>query len=139
MKTILIDSCFWIALYDTKNDPKQTLEAEAIEELIQDHNLIIPFPTLYEFVSSRLSRRETVLEFEKLLYRHNIKRLKDTKYRDKALENFFIKTKWKYNDISLVDEIIKLIMLDKDNKIDMVISFDKAVLNEAQANNIEII
>jgi hypothetical protein len=30
-------------------------------------------------------------------------------------------------------------MLDKDNKIDMVVSFDKAVLNEAQANNIEII
>lgn len=139
MKTILIDSCYWIALYDTKKDPKLTLEAEAIEELIQDHNLIIPFPTLYEFVSSRLSRRETVLEFENLLYRHNITRLRDTKYRDKALENFFIKTKWKYNDISLVDEIIKLIMLDKNNKIDMVVSFDQAVLNEAQANNIEII
>src|SRR5688572_30146138 len=105
MKTILIDSCYWIALYDHKRNPKQTQEAEAIAELIVNHNLVVPFPTLYEFVSSRLSRRETIIEFEKVLFRPNISRLQDTNYRENALKNFFIKSKFRYSDVSLVDEI----------------------------------
>lgn len=133
MKTYLIDSCFWIALYDTKMKPHQILEAEVIAELIENQNLIVPFPTLYEFVSSRLSRKETIGEFEKILNRPNVHRLKDTQYRDKALENFFLKSKYDYTDISLVDEIIKLIMHDKNNKVDYVISFDQAILNEAMS------
>lgn len=138
MYNILIDSCFWITLYDTRGNPKETSEAETIAKLIIDQNIIIPFPTLYEFVNSRLSRKEIILEFAKLLNRHNFRKLPDTNYKDEALENFFTKSGQGHGDISLVDEIIKLILHDRNIKIDYVVSFDKVVKNEARSLGIEI-
>ncbi len=131
MFNILVDTCFWIALYNSRGNPKETEEAETIAGLIVDQRIVVPFPTLYEFVSSRLSRREIVLEFEKQLSKPNIEKLPDTKYRDKALENFFAKSNRNFGDISLVDEIIKLIIHDTNIKIDYIASFDKIVINEA--------
>ncbi len=134
---ILIDTGFWIALYDPADDPKLTLEAERISEEIVDEEIIIPFPTLYEFINSRLSRREAKLEFEQLLKRPNVKKLSDTKYKEQALENFFLKSKFNYTDISLVDEILKLIIADKQINIDYIVSFDNGLLNDAISQGVK--
>lgn len=133
---IVIDTGFWIALFDPTKDPKNGLEAERMAEEIADEDLIIPFPTLYEFVNSRLSRREAKLQLERLLSRPNIIKLSDTKYKNKALENFFLKSNSDYSDISLVDEIIKLIIADKSLKIDYIASFDQGLLKDALSNGI---
>ena len=136
-KKILIDTCYWISLYDPTDDPKQTVEAERISTVIEDEEIIIPFPTLYEFVNSRLSRREAKIEFEQLLLRPNVIQLSDTKYKEKALDNFFIKSKYNYSDISLVDEVLKLIMADTQIKIDYIVSFDSGLINDALSKGLK--
>lgn len=136
MYKILVDTGFWISLFDPTDDPRKTVEAERISVEIESEEIIIPFPTLYEFVNSRLSRREAKFEFEKLLKRPNINRLDDGKYKEQALENFFIKSKLDYSDISLVDEVLKLILADTQIKVDYIASFDSGLLNEALSKGI---
>jgi len=133
---VIVDTGFWIALYDPTKQPENYLEAERIANEIEDENIIILFPTLYEFVNSRLSRRESKLQFEKLLGRPNITKLSDSKYKSKALENFFLKSNLEYSDISLVDEVIKLIIADNSIRIDYIASFDGQLLNEALSKGI---
>ena len=134
---VLVDTCYWISLFDPTDDPKLTVEAEQISEDIEDEEIIIPFPTLYEFVNSRLSRREAKIEFERLLLRPNVTRLSDTKYKEKALDNFFIKSRYSHSDISLVDEVLKLIIEDKQLKIDYIVSFDRGLINDALSKGIK--
>ena len=134
MSNVLIDSCFWIALYD--DGDHQAEKAEEIAELINTENIIIPFPTLYEFVNSRLSRRESKFQFEIFIKRPNVILLSDEKYKDEALELFFQKNKFSYSDISLVDEVLKLIIEDTDVKIDYIASFDQGLVNSAMARGI---
>ena len=132
---ILVDSCFWIALYD--HGDQQAERAEAIADQINNENIIIPFPTLYEFVNSRLSRRDAKVQFEQLLKRPNIQLLSDDKYRESALENFFIKSKHSFSDVSLVDEVLKLIISDIDVKIDYIVTFDQGLINSSIARGIK--
>ncbi len=134
---IVIDTGFWIALFDPSRDPQKSLEAERIADEIEDEELIIPYPTLYEFINSRLSRRDAKFQLEKILSRPNVNKLPDTNYRDKALENFFSKSRYDYSDISLVDEVIKLIIADKNLKIDYIVSFDQGLLNDALSKGIK--
>jgi len=134
---IVIDTGFWIALYDPTKDLKNSLEAEKMADEIEDEELVIPFPTLYEFVNSRLSRRDAKLQFERLLSRPNVIKLSDAKYKEKALDNFFLKSKSEYSDISLVDEIIKLIIADKSLRIDYIAAFDQGLLNDALSQGIK--
>jgi predicted nucleic acid-binding protein len=139
MYKIIIDTSYWISLYDPTDDPNKTADAERISSEIEEEEIIIPFPTLYEFVNSRLSRKEAKLEFEKLLKKPNINRLDDGKYKEKALENFFIKSKYDFTDISLVDEVLKLIIEDKKVKIDYIVSFDSGLINHAISKGIRTI
>lgn len=69
---VVVDTGFWIALLDPIKDLKNSIEAERIADEIVDEELIIPFPTLYEFVNSRLSRRDSKLQFERILNRPNV-------------------------------------------------------------------
>jgi predicted nucleic acid-binding protein len=134
---IIVDTCYWIALFDPAKDPENSIEAERIAKEIEEENIIIPYPTLYEFVNSRLSRKTSKLQFEMLMNRRNIFRLDDGKYKNDALENFFIKSKFGHSDVSLVDEVIKLIISDSAVKIEYIVSFDQQLLNDAMALGIK--
>lgn len=133
---IVVDSCFWISLFDPGNNIATADKAEKIAYDISNETIIIPFPTLYEFVNSRLSRREARINVEKLLQKPNVLKIDDTKYKDQALQNFFVKSNYDYSDISLVDEVIKLIIEDPELKIDYLISFDEGLVNAALAQGI---
>lgn len=133
---VLVDTGFWIALFDPGKDPENQLEAERIADEIADEVIIMPFPTLYEFVNSRLSRRESKLLFERLLIRPNVIKLNDIKYRDIALKNYFAKKAHDFTDASLVDEVLKLIILDENLSIDYLASFDTGLVNAAMAHGV---
>jgi predicted nucleic acid-binding protein len=137
MFNIIIDTGFWIALFDPAKNPINNKEANRIADEIENHNLIIPFPTLYEFINSRLSRRESKMAFEKILASPKVIKLSDSKYKDQALKNFFHNSKFANNDVSLVDEIIKLIILDKKLKIDYLAAFDIGLINFANSNGVK--
>ena len=55
------------------------------------------------------------------------------------MENFFIKSKYGFTDISLVDEVLKLILEDKQVKIDYIVSFDSGLVNDALAKGIRTV
>ena len=133
---ILIDTGFWIALFDPKENLHYAAEAERIAEEIEDENIIIPFPTLYEFVNSRLSRRDAKIQFENILKRQNVILLDDNDYKDEALVNFFENSKKDFTDISLVDEILKLIIADPKIKVHYIASFDSGLVNAAIARGV---
>lgn len=133
---ILVDTGFWIALFDPAANLQYSDEVDRIIEEIMNENIIIPFPTLYEFVNSRLSRRDARDALKHMLDKPNIQKLSDVKYREMALENFFIKSSFSYSDISLVDEVIKLIIDDKMIHIDYIVSFDSGLINDALSKGI---
>lgn len=135
----LLDTGFWIALYNPAKEPKRNSDAEIIAELIENEKIIIPFPTLYEFLNSKFSRKEYVHRFEKLISRPNFIKVYDKDYRDKALESFFINKSQTINDVSLVDEVIKAMIEDVNLKVDCLVTFDEGLKNFALSKGITTI
>lgn len=134
---IIVDTGYWIALFHPRKEPKKHAIAQEWLNDMNDCQIIIPFPTLYEFVDSRLSRRPMAqLEFDQLLYKPNVNLLPDEKYKEEALSNFFYNKKFREGDFSLVDEVIKLIITDVSIKTDFIATFDQGLVNFAIANRV---
>lgn len=132
---ILLDTCFWIALYN--NGDQYNEVAERIANQIEEEELFLPFPSLYEFINSKFSRnRELVFEFENLLSRPNVHLINDSEYLNIALENFFRQHKEAYTDLSLIDEVIKLMLSDRNMRIDYFVTFDEGLMNFARSQGI---
>ena len=139
LMNIIIDSCFWIALYNPQKHTHLTKDIEYISDFIENENIIIPFPSLYEFLNSKFSRRSDVERFKKLISKPNYIKLDDTLYKFNALDNFFENAIYGNNDVSLVDEIIKEIIIDQKIKIDYLISFDIELNNFAISRGVKTI
>lgn len=135
---ILVDTCFWIALYNPEKHADKIESVEIISELIEGHEIVIPFPSLYEFLNSKFSRKNDALHFQKSISRTNYVKLDDKEFKEKALDNFFEKAINEYNDVSLVDEIIKEIIDSREFKIDFLISFDEGLNNFALSRGVKI-
>lgn len=56
MKRLIVDSCVWFALLG-KSDDKHCY-ADKIKKVLDLHEFIVPFPTLYETINTRLARNE---------------------------------------------------------------------------------
>lgn len=129
----IIDTCFWIALYNPDRHVKLINDVNFITEFIEDQEIIIPYPSLYEFLNSKFSRKKDALHFQKLLSKPNYVKLDDYPYKTEALNRFFEKAINEYNDVSFVDEIIKEIISVETQKIDYLISFDEGLNNYARS------
>jgi len=122
---ILVDSCFWIALYSPEETERHK-QALAVVEYMEENEVIIPWPSLYEFVNTRLARRkENLYSFEKFLLKPNVKKLSDENYKDLALQKVFELNISHQASISLVDEVIRQIILDNTLRIDYLITFNR--------------
>ena len=135
---IIIDTCYWIALFNPDKHAHLSDDIAFIEEYIENENILIPFPSLYEFLNSKFSRKCDANNFKQLLSRPNYLKIDDNHYKLNALENFFNKSIYEKNDVSLVDEIIKEIIDTKTYKIDYLISFDEGLNNYALSKGIQI-
>lgn len=112
MKRLIIDTCIWYALLD-KTDSRAKY-ADIIKEILDTHQLIIPFPSLYETINTKFMRNEYGQATQLFTYLNNSLKvilIPDNNYRDKALEivNSNLEKKKQY---SLVDTIIRLMMED---------------------------
>lgn len=122
---ILIDSGFWIAFY-TPEDVKNHLKTLEIIKDFENNEILIPWPSLYEFVNTRLARRkENLYNFKQFLLKPNVLRISDNEYKEKSLENIFELNISHTNSVSLVDEIIRQMLLDKNLKIDYLVTFNR--------------
>jgi rRNA-processing protein FCF1 len=63
----------------------------------------------------------------------------DNEYREKALKNFTYQFTFTNTDISLVDEVIKEMIEDRNLKTDIIVTFDEVLKNYARSMNVEVV
>ena len=137
MNNILVDSCFWFALYEPKDEHHE--KALELFEYLDIGNVILPFPTLYETLNTRFSKNRSIDEFEKLIERLDTTIIHDDIYKNDALRLIF-EPNFKKRNLSLVDIIIRLMLDDVNLKIDYIITFNTGdFIDVCRRKNIELI
>jgi predicted nucleic acid-binding protein len=141
MEYILIDTGVWIALFDRKDQHRK--QAEKISEYFELFHLILPWPTLYETLRTKIMRRPRLVrdfDFEGFLKRPSTSLLDDGPYRGAALEMCFESVFRKHRPLSLVDCLIRLILEDRNVKITSLATFNYADFSDVcQQRRIEIL
>lgn len=122
MKKVLVDSGFWIALFDER-DKHHDNAVEFWECFSKELKFIIPHPTLYEFLNTRMRRKKYAYERIKNLYSgaYAMEFVSDEKYKMDALEL----TLDERRDISLVDMTIRLMLGDEHIYVDTLLTTNK--------------
>jgi hypothetical protein len=138
-KIILADSGYWIGLLDA-NDPYNDQSMD-IASIIEDHNIVMPWPCLYETISTRLVRRRNqVILLEQYLSRPNISLLDDNGYKSDALEQVLLLNRQLGLSYSLTDGVIREILKDVNVKVDFLVTFNqKDFFDICNQRQIEII
>jgi predicted nucleic acid-binding protein len=134
---VLADSGFWIGLF---NPDDQHHEASLnIADLLEGNTIVIPWPCLYESVTTRLMRRsDRAILFVAFLKKPNIRFLDDSPYRQQGLEDAFLFSKF-YGKYSLADVVIRSMLADINNRIDWLVTFnDKDFLDICVKRGVKI-
>lgn len=137
MKTLIVDTGYWIELFNPENNPENQEIIELITDVIHEYQVLIPYPTLYEFLNSKFSRNHRTNNFKEELDKPRYIKIDDAEYKERALTNFLEKNQYINNqDISFVDEVIKEMIDDTNLKTDFIITFDTALENYALSKNV---
>lgn len=122
---ILIDTGFWFAFYDDSD--QYHLKADSMMPAIQKHHILIPYPSLYETINTRFSKRTNWMSrFESLIMSPYCSLVQDDDYKADLLNLTMTSSLRKKRPISLVDMVIRQ-MLDDDNlKTDAIVTFNPA-------------
>ena len=126
-KYVLTDSCFWLGLIDPTDQHHQNAVEWA--EVVDSEKviLLLPWPCLYESVSTRLVRhRGRTLEFEQMLRRSSIRLLDDLTYREAALEAVFDSARRVGHSYALADGVIREMLKDINLRVDYLLTFNGA-------------
>ncbi|MHA6197281.1 hypothetical protein ACX3YG_23260 [Pseudomonas wadenswilerensis] len=119
-KRVLVDTGFWIALFHERDRYHEL--AQIMEEGLEFHQLLIPWPTLFEFVGTRLVRRRSTLAgFRQMLNKTSIVLVDDEPYREKSLE---FTTGPSNHSYSLTDHVLRSMIEDVNLSVDALISFN---------------
>lgn len=119
---VIVDSCFWYALFDS-SDPYHT-QALQIENKLRDVKFIVPFPTLYEVINTRFSKKDSLDRFRRQISSPECVLIPDEKYKDDVLRATFFFSLEKQRPISLVDMIIRIMMEDVNLQIRGLLTFN---------------
>ena len=125
MSNILVDSCFWYALFDSSDEHHN--KAKKMIDYLDYGNIILPFPILYETLNTKFSKREDWMRtFEEYKNRKNTFLVPDNEYREQALsDTFFYSLKRKrLRPMALVDMSIRLMLEDVNLNINALITFN---------------
>ena len=138
LKNILTDTGFWIAYFEERDEYHKV--AQELSSVIFDYNIIIPFPSVYEFLNTRFSRRsKQVNELEFPFRKLNIVYVYDDAYRTGLIQKF-IRINKGNRTISAVDMVINQILEDVNIKIDCIVTFnEKDFFHSCKKRNIEIL
>jgi len=133
MKNICVDACFLIALYESSDGHHQAAR-ELFEQLFDQslHRMIVPWPILYETVSTRLVRRRASVQllhqdWVTLQRQKRLVPLFDRKLRQRALEEVFgeLERGTNYRDLSLVDRVVRLMLQNPKLRLNAFITFNR--------------
>jgi len=102
------------------------------------HQLLLPWPALYEAINTRLvrdPRQLDVMERDWILLRRNgrLDYLSDEPYREDALEEIFAETrrpKRSYRQLSLADRVIRALLADVALRVDVLPTNDESAFHD---------
>ncbi len=139
MEYTLVDTGIWIAMFDPRDQHRARIEE--IAEYLDLCHLILPWPTLYETLRTRLARNRNALQsFEAYLKRPRISFLDDEPYRETAIELCFSSGLKAYRPLSMVDCLIRLVLDDINVKVSYLATFNNDdFFDICQKRQIEII
>lgn len=121
-KVVLFDSGFWLALLDDKDSYHSS--ATSLYEKIENWHGLVPWPVLYEVVSTRLARDSRKLDrLNSVLRMPGVVRIDDQPYRDAALEKALDRSH-NMRKLSLVDLILRDILTNINLRIDYFATFN---------------
>ena len=123
MNNILVDSCFWYALFDCSDEYHS--KAQDMKDYLEYGNLILPFPILYETLNTRFSKRENwMFNFEEYMKKETTYLVPDAEYREQALSNTFFYSLVQKRPMALVDMSIRLMLEDVSLNVNTLITFN---------------
>ena len=121
----LVDSGFWYAVLTEKDEHHR--DARSKEEQLLSLRYILPWPTLYETLRTRLTRRPlAVVKFQDYLKHPNAELLDDSLYKSLALEITLSAANRRGRGFSLVDNVLRLILDDVNIKVDCLFTYNVA-------------
>ena len=124
---VLVDTGFWYSYLGTREIERHKVADEIFRYLDSiSANFIIPFPTLYETINTKLLKEKKAKEARWFLKELNLNsrfvQIPDASYKEEAYKRTISENK---RGISLVDNILRVMMEDSDNlKIDGLITFN---------------
>ena len=138
-KNCLTDTGFWIGIIDPSDSKREN--SLLIYDLIENHNILFPWPCVYETLKTRYSRRrDSLIILEKILKLPQITFISDIDYREDALEKTFLNFRLNKPTHSLADNVIREILHDINIKVDYLITFNKRdFIDVCHKRNIEIL
>ncbi len=120
---ILVDSGFWIALCDERDEHSPA--AQSILEYCLAHPLFIPWPIQYEVLCTRFVRRPALTaKFDHLLHTLNTIPVDDSAYRNTALRLTIESATIRKRAISMTDMVLRGILSDEQFRITHLITFN---------------
>lgn len=118
MINAVVDSGFWFALYNEK-DEHHARAIEFMERRSANLHLVIPFPSLYETINTRFVKKGHHQLMKDALDGVVHSFVHDETYKHEALDATFDSA-----HISLVDMIIRMMIADVDLNIGAVVTFN---------------
>ena len=123
-KIALTDTCYWFGLVDPNDQFHQ--QSNIIAEFLTEHVIVLPWPCMYETVSTHLVRsRERLLNFETRLKETNIQMLDDAPYKIEALSEVFEYSRMYGHSFSLADAVIRGMLKDEMVHVDYLVTFNR--------------
>lgn len=133
MSNIILDTCFWRAIYDSKDAhylKAQSIAAKFIDNIA--YKILVPYPTMYELLRIEFVKNKAILSsVGTLLNKECFEKICDVKYRDKALELTFSNNK---RNLSVVDNLIRLMLEDTNLRINGIVTFNVGDFNDVCRN-----
>lgn len=136
---ILVDTGFWYAVFDKRDCHKEKADLLLKEYFDKSaYEIIVPFPTMYELLRTKFVKNKTALrDIKEMFQSGRITRCDDDKYRSIALDLTLNEPR---RDISLVDNIIRLMLDDKSIAAKALITFNVGDFQDVcLKNDIEIL
>ena len=119
MNNILVDTCFWYALYD-KSDQHYD-KAQKIKDYLELGNIIIPYPVMYETLNTYFVKK-WIYGFREIINKSTTILVSDEPYKNQALKNTLLLSSSR--PMSLVDMVLRFMLEDVDLNINALITFN---------------
>ena len=121
MSTVLVDTGVWYELFSSRDRirVRNQEEVKAIERFLQSDTILLPWPVMYETLKTKMVKDKPGLQnLQHQFSKPNMEFLPDLPYQAQSLKECFDSSINNKRPLSLVDCLLRSLMLDTNIKID---------------------